>query len=183
MDDKQDSQVPLRPSDSTGQTIPPAAPASVPTPTAPKQKEYPPFAPPIPVTEHDVHDKAKADQIAKEEGDEYWEKYAREIELEKEIAEIGGVEKVESGEVKIPKELAEQMGIKVAVTIDTPIANLPSDFSVRGVTLDDTKLSEGGKKPISSAFRWLVEWFILQLKKAHFIVKLIKGKVTRTKVS
>ena len=45
---------------------------------------------------------AASDKVAKDEGDQYWENYAREIELEKEIEEMGGVEKIESGEVKVP---------------------------------------------------------------------------------
>lgn len=128
-----------------------------------------------PIAEPIVED---ADKIAKEEGDEYWENYAREIELEKEIAEIGGMEKVESGEVKLPEDVAKQMGIKPTVTIDTPIAKT-TDFSVRGTALSDEQLGIGLAKPTSSGLRWLVEWFIYQLLKAHFFVKKVKGKVLR----
>lgn len=123
---------------------------------------------------------AEADKIAKAEGDDYWENYAREIEIEKEIAELGGVEKVESGEVKVPEDVAKEMGIKPTVTVETPIEKA-TGFSIGGVSLDDSKLAMGIAKPTSSGFRWLVEWFIYQLLKAHFFVKKVKGKIIRQK--
>lgn len=123
---------------------------------------------------------ATANKIAKEEGDEYWESYAREIEIEKEIAELGGVEKIASGEVKIPEDVAKEMGIKPTVGIQTPIATV-TDFSVGKTSLSDDQLTAGLTKPTSSGFRWLVEWFIYQLLKAHFFVKRVKGKIIRQK--
>jgi len=121
------------------------------------------ITPPPPPTKESEPGYQEADKVAKEENDEYWETYAREIELEKQIAEMGGVEKVESGEVKIPQDIASQMGIQPTVTIDTPIAQV-TDFSIRGVALSDDQLGIGLTKPTSSGFRWLVEWFIYQLK-------------------
>lgn len=161
------------------QTATPVAPP----PPPPKLKEQAPAAPPPPnfppvemssITEN-------ADAIAKKEGDEYWENYAREIELEKKILDMGGVEKVESGEVKIPENIAKEMGIKPTVTAETPMANV-SDFSVRGVSLSDDQLTTGLKKPTSSGFRWLVEWFVYQLLKAHFVLKKVRGKILRQKM-
>lgn len=114
--------------------------------------------------------------------DQYWENYAREIKLEKEVAEMGGVEKIASGEVPVPAKEAKEMGIRPTVEITTPIAKVV-DFSVRGVALSDDQLGIGLKKPTSSGFRWLVEWFIYQLLKAHFWVKKIRGKVFRAKSS
>lgn len=123
---------------------------TVPTTTQP----IPPTPPPPPVTKEGEPGYQEA----------YWEHYAREIELEKEIAELGGMEKVESGEVKIPEDVAKQMGISPTVTIDTPIAQATSP-TFRGVSLTDDQLKLGLSKPVSSGFRWLVEWFIYQLLK------------------
>ncbi len=125
---------------------------------------------------------AEADKVAKEEGDEYWENYAREIELEKEIMEMGGVEKVESGEVKVPEDVAKEMGIKPTVNIQTPIAGA-TNFSIRGVALSDDQLMVGLSKPTSTGWRWLVEWFIYQLRKAHYQIKKVGGKLLRFKVN
>lgn len=152
-------------------------------PAPPKLKEQAPAAP-IPPNFPPVEMSSvaeNADAIAKKEGDEYWENYAREIELEKKILEMGGVEKVESGEVKIPDNIAKEMGIKPSITAETPIAQV-SGFSVRGVSLSDDQIGTGLKKPTSSGFRWLVEWFIYQLLKAHFLVNKVKGKILRQKM-
>ncbi len=115
-----------------------------------------------------------------EEKDEYWENYAREIELEKKIEAMGGIEEVESGEVKIPADVAKEMGIQPTVNIQTPIASV-TDFFVRGISLSDDQLMAGLTKPTSSGFRWLVEWFIYQLLKAHFHIKKLHGKIFRKK--
>ena len=123
---------------------------------------------------------AASDKVAKDEGDQYWENYAREIELEKEIEEMGGVEKIESGEVKVPADLAKEMGIKASVNIQSPISNV-TGFSIRGVSLSDDQLTLNSKKPTSSGIRWLVEWFIYQLLRAHYHVKRIKGHIFREK--
>ena len=153
-------------------------PTSIP-PTSP----IPPPPPPPTIKEAEPVAYQEADKIAKEEGDEYWESYAREIELEKEIAEMGGVEKIESGEVKVPEKIAKEMGIKPVVTAETPITKVIPDFTIRGVALTDDQLGVGLAKPTSSGFRWLVEWFIYQLLKAHFFIKKVKGKVFRGKSS
>ncbi|MCL5431921.1 MAG: hypothetical protein M1484_02350 [Patescibacteria group bacterium] len=135
------------------------------TPLAPKLKEQAPLS---------------ADAVAKAEGDEYWENYSREIELEKEIEQLGGVEKVESGEVPVPEKLAKEMGVKPTVTEQTAVSSA-TGFSVRGTSLSDDQLTLGQHRPTSSGFRWLVEWFIYQLLKAHYHVKRIKGKIFRQK--
>lgn len=122
----------------------------------------------------------QSDKVAKEEGDEYWENYAREIELEKEIMELGGIEKVETGEVKLPEDVAAEMGIKPTVNVQSPIANV-TNFSIRGVALSDDQITIGLTKPMSSGLRWLVEWFIYQLLKAHFLIKKVHGKIFRQK--
>lgn len=122
----------------------------------------------------------EADRVAKSEKDDYWENYSREIELEKEVLEMGGVEKVATGEVPIPEQVAKEMGVKASVGAGTQVSQA-GDFKVSGVSLDDTQLSLGVSKPISSGFRWLVEWFIYQLLKAHFHIKKTGGKVVRWK--
>lgn len=158
-----------------------ASPAPVSPP--PKLKEQAPFADAQgkPVDIVGGIDVAASDKVAREEGDEYWENYAREIELEKEILELGGVEKVESGEVKIPEQIASEMGVKPTVGIQTPMAAV-TGFSIRGISLSDDQLSVGLAKPTSSGLRWLVEWFIYQLMKAHFHIKRIRGKIFRERL-
>ncbi len=123
---------------------------------------------------------AEADKVAKAEGDEYWEQYAREIELEKEVAELGGIEKVESGEITLPEDVAREMGISPTVTVHTPM-QAATGFSVGGTSLSDDQVTIGLKKPTSSGFRWLAEWFIYQLLKAHYHLKKVSGRIVRSK--
>lgn len=151
----------------------------VPVPASPKLKEQGPVTVPE-TTKPAEPDWETADKVAKEEGDEYWEKYAREIELEKELEAMGGIEKVESGEVKVPEKIAKEMGIKPTTDISTPI-EVATGFSIRGISLSDDQLSIGIKKPTSSGFKWLVEWFIYQLLKAHYHIKLLHGRIVREK--
>lgn len=171
-----DPQTPPKPVPQAMPAAPPAPEPITPPPTTVPGPTPPPVS--LPRKEAGPIDYAEADKVAQAEGDEYWQQFAREIELEKEIAEMGGVEKIERGEVPIPEAIAKEMGIKPAVTLETPIQKV-SDFAVRGVTLSDDQLSAGVKKPPSTGFRWLVEWFILQMKKAGYVLKKIKGQLIR----
>lgn len=123
----------------------------------------------------------EADRIAKEEGDEYWENYSREIELEKQVLEMGGVEKINQGEVPMPEQVAKEMGIRSAVNAQSQVGNPQAGFSVSGVSLSDDQVTQGIQKPTSTGFRWLSEWFIYQLLKAHFHIKRVKNKISRSK--
>jgi hypothetical protein len=160
---------------------PPANPSPIlppePQPVSPKYKEgVNPGPLPAPVA---AETPAAPLEPKPEENDQYWENYAREIELEKEIAEMQGVEKVASGEVKLSEE-AKAAGAKPTITVETPIAAVV-DFKVRGVSLSDDQLATGLVQPPSSSFRWLVEWFICQLLKAHFLIKRVRGHIFREK--
>jgi hypothetical protein len=95
---------------------------------------------------------------------------------------MGGIEKVEKGEVKLPENIAKEMGIKPVVNVDTPIVTATDAFKVSNVSLTDDQMAQGSTKPINSAFRWLIEWFILQLRKARYLVKKVHGKIVRQKV-
>lgn len=190
----QKSQAPFRPAfadasagkqgstGQAGQTQTLNAPNPVPQPAppaAPKLKEQLPIQTARPL-DSSRGSYAEADKVAKEEGDEYWENYAREIELEKQILEMGGLEKVEAGEVPIPKQVADEMGISPTVGAHTTMASA-TGFSIAGTSLSDDQLSSGIKLPTSSGFRWLVEWFIYQLLKAHFHIRRTRGAILREK--
>ena len=164
---------------------PPSVPTvlSVPKPTTPPTGVFPPgketesHAPHLSPDEVTAHDTASADKIATEEGDEFWKEYAKEIETELEIKEIG-IEKVESGQVRLPEEIAKEMGVK-PVYDGAQTSNKPAAFSIRGMSLSDDQLSKDISAKEDTAVRWLAEWFIYQLKKAHYHVKVVKGKVLR----
>lgn len=151
------------------------------SPGAPKLKEQAPVSADQKVDAvSKLMQMGESDAVAKSEKDEYWENYSREIELEKEVLELGGIEKIDRGEVDVPPQLASEMGIKAVTDAHSPMQS-PTGFSVSGVSLDDSQLSQGMQKPTSSGFRWIVEWFIYELLKAHYHVKKVKNKIVRSK--
>ncbi len=162
-------------------TVPPVAPPTVlPQPTAPvggPRKE----APVMGSGGGETVVAAEADKVAKEENDEYWLKFSKEIEAEKEAVEVGGMEKISNAEAVITPKLAAEMGVKPT---PTPISqHQGDDFTVRGVSLTDDQITMGAKKSSAFSLRWLVEWFVYQLLKAHFLVKRVHGKFVRQKPS
>lgn len=112
--------------------------------------------------------------------EKYWKKFGPELEIENEIKELG-IEKVESGEVEVPEDLAKEMGLERPVTEDTPFEKA-TGFKVAGISLTDDQITSGKKRPVSKSFRWLIEWFVMELLKAKFIVRWIKGKFSRSRV-
>jgi anti-sigma28 factor (negative regulator of flagellin synthesis) len=110
--------------------------------------------------------------------EKYWKEYGGELETEKKVEEIG-IEEIESGEVKVPPDLAKKMGLKEAVNEETPFEKA-LDFKIAGVSLTDDQITVGKKQPVNKSFRWLVEWFIMELLKAKYLVSWVKGKFRRT---
>ncbi|MFH1827179.1 MAG: hypothetical protein ABH812_01945 [bacterium] len=54
-----------------------------------------------------------------------------------------------------------------------------SSFKEVRLPLSDKKIVEGLKEPVDSSFRWLAEFAILILKKAHATLKNIHGRIMR----
>lgn len=145
---------------------------------APSGKEVEPHsALPIPESMVNTMQVSEANQLAKEEKDDYWLEYGGEIAAEKEAKASGGIEAIQTGEVNIPQDLAEVMGIQTVPTKIDLSQPTTKDFKVGGVTLNDQQLTDDIHQPEENALRWLAEWFIYQLKKAHYGVKIVKGKV------
>lgn len=94
----------------------------------------------------------------------------RELEIPKEVQNIGVVQRKET--IEIPPDIAN-LGVRptgVAVPRVQPSLKLP---------IDDTKIMQGLQLNILSSLRWLSEWCLFQLKKAHLTLKLISGRVVR----
>ncbi len=98
-----------------------------------------------------------------------------------------------NSEVDIPNEV-EQAGVK----IQSEMVEIPPDVKKMGVThagsavpvtatsasvvvlpLSDDQVVVGLHQPIISALRWLAEWSVRQLKKAHLAIKIVGGKLVR----
>lgn len=116
---------------------------------------------------------------------------------EKEVGKVLTAETVQAvaAEVELPKEV-EQAG----VTILRDTIELPPDVKRLGVThagqttpssvtalpavvlpISDPQVVAGLHQHVSNALRWLAEWCIMRLKKAHVALKIIHGKIIRVK--
>lgn len=94
-----------------------------------------------------------------------------EQELPKEIKEAGVIVKQEK--LEIPPDLA-QMGVR-PTGFATPV---PYASTIK-LPITDEKIEEGRHASIFSSLRWLSEWCLFILKRFHFTLKIIGGKVLR----
>lgn len=76
--------------------------------------------------------------------------------------------------VTLPEEL-KKIGVK-----NTSDLKHPSYEEIK-LPISDEKVVSGQRAPFTSSFRWLASLCIYILKKAHLTLKIIHGKVIRTK--
>lgn len=101
------------------------------------------------------------------------EEVVADIELEPEV-EASGIEK-RSETINLPPDL-KQAGVEAV----GPAQPHGSGATVQLPLVDD-QIVQGLHVQIISSFRWLAEWCIRQLKKAHLHLQVISGKVMRIK--
>lgn len=102
-----------------------------------------------------------------------------------------------SAEIEMPKEV-EQTG----VTMLHDTIELPPDVKKLGVSaagstmpvattttlppvalpISDDQVVTGLHQHVTNALRWLSEWCIMRLKKAHVALKIVHGKIIRVKI-
>lgn len=102
-----------------------------------------------------------------------------------------------SHEMEIPEEVEKAGVTKFKDTIELPpdvkkLGVIPSGSSIPVASttvlpqvvlpISDQKVVEGLHSSITSAFKWLSIWCLKKLKKAHVALKVIHGKITRTKI-
>lgn len=105
-------------------------------------------------------------------GKEVLEEVGKEIEPAKEIREVGV--KLKKEEVKVPPPI-EKLGVKPtgpAIPTPPPAVSLP---------LTDDQVMKGLANPILSSLRWLAEFCLRQLKRAHISLKRTRGETVRVK--
>lgn len=105
-------------------------------------------------------------------GKEVLEEVGKEAEPAKEIKELGVRLKKEA--IKVPPQLTK-LGVKPtgpAAPPPPPAVTLP---------LTDDQVVTGLASPILSSLRWLAEFCLRQLKKAHFTLKKVHGRIVRVK--
>lgn len=93
------------------------------------------------------------------------------VELSPEV-EASGVQK-KSETIDLPPDI-RQMGVEAV----GPTQPHGGGTTVK-LPLDDTQIVQGLHAQILNSLRWLAEWCIRQLKKAHFHLRVISGQVVR----
>ena len=96
----------------------------------------------------------------------------KEIEPPKEVEEAGV--KLKKEEIKLPPSV-EKLGVKPSA----PVAPPPSPAVT--LPLTDDQVMKGLASPIISSLRWLAEFCLRQLKKAHLTLKKVHGKIVRVR--
>lgn len=101
------------------------------------------------------------------------EEVVQEVEVAPEL-EAMGVEK-RSETINLPPDL-KKMGVKAVSPTQpaTPATTIP-------LPLTDDQIMVGLHVRIISSLRWLAEWCLRQLKKAHYHLKVIAGHAVREK--
>ncbi len=97
-----------------------------------------------------------------------------EVEIPAEVQRSGVVPRTEK--IEIPPDLKQigltQTGLATPVPFQ-PTLNLP---------ITDEEIEKGLHASILTSLRWLAEWCLFQLKKAHLTLKVIKGIVRRVRI-
>jgi len=94
----------------------------------------------------------------------------KEVEPPKEVEEAGV--KLKKEEIRLPPPI-EKLGVKPtgpAAPPPPPAVSLP---------LTDDQVMKGLASPIISSLRWLAEFCLRQLKKAHLTLKKVQGEIIR----
>ena len=96
----------------------------------------------------------------------------KEIEPPKEVEETGV--KLKKEEIKLPPPI-EKLGVKPSAPA------VPPPSSTVTLPLTDDQVMQGLASPIVSSLRWLAEFCLRQLKKAHISLKKVHGKIVRVR--
>ncbi len=93
------------------------------------------------------------------------------VEVSKEAESVGI--RVHQDQIKVAKEL-QNIGVYETGTS----AKVSANPTVR-LPIPDNEVEKGLHNKIYLSVRWLAEWCILQLKRAHLTLKVVHGKVMR----
>lgn len=98
------------------------------------------------------------------------------VEISPEV-EKAGVE-VRQDHVEVPPDIK-----KLGVTQVGPSTPVVSDDAGKGpdLPLTDDQIDKGLHSKIFSSIRWLAEWCLKELKRAHMTLKKVHGKLVRVK--
>lgn len=100
--------------------------------------------------------------------------------LPQEVKEAGIVARPET--VELPPDL-KSLGVQASGASQPVIHQGRQKTGTMTIPLSDPQIIVGLHKNVTAAVRWLAEWCILQLKRAHIKLRSIKGKIFRVTVS
>lgn len=98
----------------------------------------------------------------------------QEQELHQEVKQAGVV--VRQEDIEIPEE-AVSLGLK-PTGVSTPVPATPS----LKLPITDNKIEEGLHLNLLHSLRWLAQWCLFQLKRAHLVLKVIHGRIIRVRI-
>lgn len=119
-----------------------------------------------------VHSSGKESEPAATSTD-YIMEVGSEEEISSEVSSVGVISQPER--IEIPPDL-QQVGV-TPVGGSVPLPNPPT----LKLPIPDEQIEKGLHEKIWNSLRWLAEWCVFQLKKAHYRLKTINGKVIRVK--
>lgn len=99
-----------------------------------------------------------------------------EVEIPSEVEKAGVVSFKET--IELPPDI-RKLGV-TQIGASVPVQNAPLLPQV-DLPISDSQVVVGLHAGIGNAFRWLANWCIKKLKKAHVALKVIHGKIIRVK--
>lgn len=116
-------------------------------------------------------------EVGKQINGEFLQTVSTEIEMPKEVEQTGVTMLHDT--IELPPDV-KKLGVSaagsampVAATTTLPPVVLP---------ISDDQVVAGLHQQVTNALRWLSEWCIMRLKKAHVALKIVHGNITRIKI-
>jgi len=105
------------------------------------------------------------------------EQVSSEVVLAPEVEKAGVVKIGET--IELPPDV-KKLGVTTnGSPVTVPASKPPSAHSM---PLSDEAIYSGRRLSIGNTIRWLSEWCIRKLKKAHLVLRNIQGKIVRVKI-
>jgi hypothetical protein len=99
-----------------------------------------------------------------------------EADIPKEVEKAGVQQVTET--IELPPDL-KNLGITNQASLS--VANQVADLPDVKLPIPDKQVLFGLHQDVSSALRWLAEWCIHKLHKAHVMIKVVHGKIRRVR--
>lgn len=116
----------------------------------------------------------KEKEVIQKTSETYLTEIGQEQDIPQEIKKVGVIQRQEN--IEIPPDL-QNIGLKPTGSA----VSLPAKPTLK-LPISDEKIEKGLHESIFHSLRWLAEWCLLQLKRMHLTLKVIKGVVKRVRI-